>query len=170
MKYLLVLMFVISLVSCRSGEARKFYTLLDSTEKKVFRILVADSAEKQRLIALVDKQPETASALAKQQVAELSRVINELERVNVNHIKDATPLKLNTVNSYKGMLQLKEADVIEAQLLALTLKDDVKQKEKATSGTVDLIRKRLKIHKFISESDSLKYNAKLKFEETNRIY
>lgn len=169
MKYLFALMTLALLASCQSRDAQDFNKLVDSTDKKVFRILVSDTTEKLRLNALIDKNPDVAISLAKKQVDDLSSLINRFDKINVENIKDATPFKTTTISSYKGLLQLKEADIREAELLALSLNSDSTKAQRSETGIIDLIRKRLEIHRVIGESDSIRYNAKLKFEKTNKL-
>ena len=169
MKYLITILLIATFFSCQSGRAREYNSLLDSTDRKVFRILVADSLESNRLKALVARKPDVAFSIGKKQANRLKSIIQEVDHKNVMGIDDADRLKKSTINYYKTILSLKELDILEAQLMTITLQKDTAKAKKAAMDISDLPRKRLTIHKAISDSDQARQKAKSTFLQVNHI-
>ena len=169
MKYLVFILFLATLCSCKSQKAHDFNTLLDSAERKVFRILVADSMESSRLKALIAKKPALALSIGQKQHLELSKVIKEIDRTDVGDLQDGKPLKEASIKYYEALLKLKDIDILEAQLMAITLQGDTARAKKAQTDISNLAYKRLELHKVISTNDQANYQAKSKFEKINSI-
>jgi len=170
MKYFITILFIPIFVSCQSGRAREYNSLLDSTDRKVFRVLVADSLESNRLEALVARKPELALSIGKKQASRLESIIQEVDHTNVMGIDDADRLKKSTTSYYKNILSLKELDILEAQLMTITLQKDTAKAKKAAMDISDLPRKRLTLHKAISDSDQARQKARSTFLQVNHIH
>lgn len=170
MRYLLTLIVILILSSCGSGKARKFDELLDSTKREVFRILVADSTESRRLQALIDNNPAQALQIGKRQAAGLEAAIEKINQTDISALNDAYQLKITTVKYYQGLLKLKNLDVEEAELMAIQLNQGRSRSLKASTEIAGLVRKRLEIHRVISEVDHARMKAKKKFEQANGLH
>ncbi|UZT97922.1 hypothetical protein ODZ84_22595 [Chryseobacterium fluminis] len=167
MKYLISSFLIPLLLSCQSGEARSFERLLDSTEQKSLRILISDGQEKKRLEALVRNRPDIALSIGKQQTTELAGLIHEIEKADVSGVQNADMLKKNILDYYKGLLQLKNLDLAEAELMVISLGKDTAIARKATINISNLPAKRLQVYKGISESDLAIQKARKKFMDSN---
>lgn len=165
MKYITAIFFLV-LVSCQPRKAKEFDVFLDSTERKVYRILVGDSADDMRLKALIENRPDLAFSIGKRQADELSGVIREIERADVNDIKEAKELKQASIQYYQGLLDLKNVDILEAELM----KAGMAKARKAESDTLSFPRKRLEIHRIISQRDEAMHRARSRFEEANDLH
>ncbi|WP_374163623.1 hypothetical protein [Arcticibacter sp. MXS-1] len=165
MKYITVMIFLTSLVSCQSRKAREFDAFLDSTERKVYRTLVGDSLEDIRLKALIEMKPNEALSVGKRQANELSNVIKEIENSDVSDIKEAKALKQAAINYYLGLLDLKKVDIQEAELM----RAHQENARKAEQDSFNLPRKRLQIHRIISVREEAMHQARLRFEKANDI-
>lgn len=144
MKIFIILFLIATLSSCQSRRAREFNVLLDSTEQRVFWVLSADDTEQSRLRALVDQKPDRALSLGRKQARELTAIISELDRTNVNEIPDANHLKKCSFDYYEALLRLKQVDILEAELMRITLQNDTARARKAANDISDLIRKRIR--------------------------
>jgi hypothetical protein len=169
MKYLFALLFISTLFSCQSRKAQNYLSLLDSTDRKIFRILIDKQVEDKRLEALIADKPDLALSLAKQQVDSLKTEIAKVESLHIDHLPDALPLKKSVRDYYNTVLRLKEVDIMEAQLLSGTLSKDTIKAQKAQSELINLARKRLTIHTELGNLEQQRNRAKVKFEETNGL-
>lgn len=169
MKYVVALLLISTLFSCQSRRAKDFKTMLDSTDRKVFHILIDKNVEDKRLEALIDKKPAIALALGKQQATELREVINEIDGIDVDDLPGAIPLKNSTTSYYRSLLHLKEVDVHEAELMSIMQLSDTANAKKAQEDMLDLARTRVEIHKVLGNHDQMRYRAKAKFEERNGL-
>ena len=165
MKYITLIIFLVSLVSCQFRRAREFKVFLDSAERKVYRTLVGDSLEDIRLKALIEMKSDEAFFIGKRQANELSNVIKEIENTDVNDIKEAKALKLAVINYYQGLLDLKNVDILEAELM----RADKEKARKAEIETFNLPRKRLQIHRTVRQREEAMHRARLRFEKVNDI-
>ena len=82
------------------------------------------------MMALIARKSNIALSIAKKQASELSDVIQEIENTDVREIGDADSLKKSTTNYDKTIFQLKELDILEAQLMAVTLQNDTEKRKK----------------------------------------
>lgn len=169
MKYFIALLIIITAASCRSRKANDFNNFLDSAERKAYRILVADSIEIRRLDALVDKRPQIALSLAKEQAAGLNKLIDTIGQFNIDGIKDAAPLKKNAIDYYKALLRLKDMDMQEAEAIAITIHNDTAKVKKPEVDMLAFTRKRVDIHRAIGDADNARYNSQLRFRKVNGI-
>ncbi|SER26942.1 hypothetical protein [Pedobacter rhizosphaerae] len=169
MKYLFALLFISTLFSCQSRKAQKYATLLDSTERKVFHILIDKNVEDKRLEALIAKKPDLALALAKKQANALKEVVATMAKADVDDLQNAKPLKLITTDYYKSILRLKEMDIQEAQLMSISLERDHTKAQKAQEEAFELARRKLKMHRDLGTLDQARQVAMTKFKETNKI-
>lgn len=163
MKYITAIFFLV-LVSCQPRKAKEFDVFLDSTERKVYRILVGDSTDDMRLTALIENKPDVAFSIGKRQANELSGVIREIERADVNDIKEAKELKQASIQYYQGLLDLKNVDILEAERMKAGMA------RKAESDTFSFPRKRLEIHRIISQREWALHRARSRFEEANDLH
>lgn len=156
-------------VACHSPKAKEFNTLIDSADRKAFVILVADSSEDVRLQALINRKAVTAIKVATDQANQLKSLITEIESFPVTEISDAKRLKQSTAAYYKLLLQLKNLDIREAQLMAGTLDQNSGEAKKAQDDMSALRNERVKTYKLVNQSEQEKYKAKLAFQKNNHL-
>lgn len=168
LKFFSVILCIGILFSCQYRKAKEFDILLDLTEQKVQHIL-ADSIEQKRLEALVDQKPDVALFITEKQTKDLTTLIEKIDEQDVSDIPDANLLKDMVADYYKELRRMKELDVLDAQLMALTLQSDTAKATKAQMEITKLRGKRLELHRIIGERDRAKHKAKTKFEQANNI-
>ncbi|WP_207533254.1 hypothetical protein [Desertivirga arenae] len=169
MKWLFLAVIAFVFTSCQSGKAKEFEALLDSTEREIFLILSADSTESRRLQALIDKNPEIALQIGKTQADRLRAAINKVHQADISTIENAEALKRSSLEYYKGLLELKNVDILEAQLEAIHLKGKSEKSEQAITEIANLARSRLKIHRCLGEVEVNRSKARIMFEKANDL-
>jgi|GEM_PF-3968919 len=120
MKYsaFIILLF---LTACKDHEAQKFCDDLEAAEQRVYQIMVSDGAEKKRLQALVDGQPQLAKEITLGQINGLDRIIGEIQRYDVDDIDSARAVKKSTLSYYRAYRGYKLLDTVDAYLLRQSL-------------------------------------------------
>lgn len=163
--------FLISLIlsSCQSKQAVHLQNVIDSTDKKVYQVLNADSIEGARLRAFIDKQFPLALEIGRNQVGEITTDIKSVNDIDVQHLSEAEPYKNYSIEYYKALLKLKELDVLESNLMLTMLKNDTSQVRLAADQFDSLPRKRVSIHNIIGKADEQRHKAKVKFRTANGL-
>ncbi len=169
MKKLIFIFIIATLSCCNSGEARSFEKVLDSADKKSFRILVSDDLEEKRLQALVDKKPDVATSIAKKQIKELTALIDDIAKKDVSGLEGGVVLQEKALNYYRGYLQLKKVDLNEAELMTISMGEDTTMVTTAVSNMSHVPFNRMKIYRIITENDQAMHTERQKFKETYNI-
>ncbi|WP_316829253.1 hypothetical protein [Pedobacter aquatilis] len=169
MKFCFLLLLATTLFSCQSKKAKEYITLLDSTERKVFHILIDKNTEDKRLEALIAEKPDSAIFYGNKQANELNKVLRDMEKAQLNNLPDGEALKKSTVAYYKVVAQMKDLDLQEARLMVVQSNGDKTKSKEAQNAIFNMARKRVEIHKVLGQLDQERYRAKSKFEETNHL-
>ena len=168
---ILLVLLILSLISCQSKKAAHLNTVLGSAERAVFNIMVGKNGlNEKKLKCVIDGDFKCALQMVDEEEQAFNKIINNINAAETNDIKYGNALKKAAVSYYKAVKQLEVFDRHEIIVQQQSQKANTEQlRDNATTKLGQLLNSRLEMRKLINKKEKQLAEIQKQFNSVNRL-
>lgn len=161
---------LVSFTSCTSPKVSDFRDAIIQKERAAFTIILdKNGSETQKLERLVKNDYKGALALVDQQAREFDKIINDIEALPADGIKQGLPLKDAAVNYYAALKALHYFDRKEIAQSEAILQLKNEELRAAQHRLVELARQKKALYDKVYKQERILHDALEKFNAINNM-